>query len=101
MLSSLWSRIRRQSDPYEDFYLNAGVADPRNLIVNRIREAPEGSVFAVKAETHTPEVMASHIKELGRFFGADLTIIASTGGLGIETLKADESADALRGLLPL
>jgi hypothetical protein len=89
MLGSLWSRIRRQPDPYEDFYLNAAVADPRNLIVNRIREAPEGSVFAVRAETHTPEVMADHIRELGRFFGAGLTVIATTEGLGLETAGED------------
>ena len=90
MLSSLWSRIRSQPDPYEDFYLNSKAMDPRNLIVNRIREAPEGSVFAVKAETHTPEVMADHIKELGRFFGADLTVIASTEGLGLETASGGD-----------
>lgn len=71
----------KKRDPYEDFYLSAAVADPRNLIVNRLREAPEGGVFAVKAETHTPAVMARHVKELGRFFGADLVRIAATNRL--------------------
>jgi hypothetical protein len=84
MLSSLWSRIRPQADPYEEFYLRAAPADPRNLAVNRIRDAQEGSVFAVKTETHTPEVMAAHIKELGRFFGADLTAIVSAETLGLK-----------------
>jgi len=84
MLGSLWSRIRPPADPYEDFYLNAVPSDPRNLVVNRIRHAPEGSVFAVKADTHTPEVMADHIKQLGSFFGADLTFIARTEALGLE-----------------
>jgi hypothetical protein len=78
MLRSLLSRITRTDDPYEDFYLNAVPADPRNLIVNRLRQAPDGSVFAVKAETHTPEVMSDHIRELGRFFGADEVHIVST-----------------------
>jgi hypothetical protein len=89
MLRSLWSRIRRPKDPYEDFYLNAAPADPRNLIVNRIRGAPEGSVFAVKAETHTPEIMAEHVKELGRFFGADLVHISRTRDLGMEVDEGD------------
>ena len=90
MLGSLWSRIRPPSDPYEDFYLNAAPQDPRNLIANRIRQAPEGSVFAVKAETHTPEVMAEHVKELGRFFGADDVFIASTEGLGLESVRGSD-----------
>ena len=81
MLRSLWLRRRKGEDPYEDFFLNAQPADPRNLIVNRIREAVEGSVFAVKAETHTPEVMARHVKELGRFFGAEAVHIAASGSL--------------------
>ena len=83
MLRSLWSRIRPAKDPYEEFYVNVAPADPRNLIVDRIRGAPDGSVFAVKAETHTPEIMASHVKELGRFFGADLVHIAEARGLGL------------------
>jgi hypothetical protein len=81
MLRSLWPRRRKPVDPYEDFFLNAQPADPRNLIVNRIRQAPEGSVFAVKAETHTPEVMARHVKELGRFFGAEVVHIAASESL--------------------
>jgi hypothetical protein len=89
MLRSLWSRLRPSKDPYEDFYLNAAPTDPRNFIVGRIRGAPDGSVFAVKAETHTPKIMSEHIKELGRFFGADLVHIAEAEGLGL----ADEDAD--------
>ena len=83
MLRSLLSRFRKPDDPYEAFYLNQAPADPRNLIVNRMREAPEGSVFAVQAETHTPEVMTSHVKELGRFFGADRTYIAEASKLNL------------------
>ncbi len=85
ILGSIWSRLRPENDPYDDFFLNAAPADPRNLVVNRIREAPDGSVFAVKAETHTPEVKASHIKELGRFFGVDLVYIARSTDAGVET----------------
>ena len=93
MLRSLWLRRRRAEDPYEDFYLNAQPADPRNLIVNRIRQAPEGSVFAVKADTHTPEVMARHVKELGRFFGAEVVHIAAAPSLDPAQSGSGERAD--------
>jgi hypothetical protein len=93
VLRSLWSKLRQPKDPYEEFYLQAAPADPRNFIVNRIREAPDGSVFAVKAETHTPEIMASHVKELGRFFGADLVHIADARKvIGAEPATGDASA---------
>jgi hypothetical protein len=86
MLRALWSRIRPPKDPYEEFYLNAKPRDPRNLIATRIRGAPDGSVFAVKAETHTPEIMADHVKQLGAFFGVDLVYIARAEGLGLGEL---------------
>ena len=97
MLRSFWSHLRQRPDPYEAFYLNAAPADPRNLIVNRIRQAPDGSVFAVKAETHTPEIMASHVKELGRFFGADLVHITGTEGLGIDPGGSEAVEDGNAG----
>jgi len=43
---------------------------------NAVLEAAEGSVFPVKSDVHSPDVMSSHIKQLARFFGADLTGIA-------------------------
>lgn len=88
MWRSLSLRRRKPRDPYEDFYLNARPADPQNLVVNRIRQAPEGSVFAVKAETHTPEVMANHVNELGRFFGADAVHIAAADSLDLTQIDA-------------
>jgi hypothetical protein len=87
-------------DPYEQFYLQARAADPRNLIVNRIREAPDGSVFAVKAETHTPEIMARHVKDLGAFFGADLVRIVSTEGLRELLTGAEPAIEAEAAGLP-
>jgi hypothetical protein len=93
MWRSLWPR-RKTEDPYEDFFLNAQPADPRNLIVNRIREAPEGSVFAVKADTHTPEVMARHVKELGRFFGADAVHIVAAASLDLTQSRPTAGDDA-------
>jgi len=66
-----WSRS--EPDPYWERFVNRPPADPANVPTEAIRKATEGSVFAVKADAHTPEIMASHIKELARFFGATAT----------------------------
>jgi hypothetical protein len=46
-----------------------------------IRKAPEGNVFPTRADLHTPEVTASHVKEMARYLGADL--------VGITALESD------------
>jgi hypothetical protein len=66
----------KSKDPYWDAFINKAPSDANNLVPTAIRDATEGQVFPVKADTHTPEVMAEHIKEMGRFFGADLVGIA-------------------------
>lgn len=65
-----WTRAK---DPYWEGFINRPPSHPDNQINNAIREWPEGSVFPVKKDVHSPDVMSSHIKELARFFGADLT----------------------------
>src|SRR5262245_65660391 len=37
-----------------------------------IRNAPEGNVFPTRADLHSPEVTASHVKEMASYLGADL-----------------------------
>lgn len=71
---------RPVADPHRAFYLNEPAADPRNDIVARIRDAKEGAVWPVKTETHTPAVMSAHVKELARFFRADLCAIVRVEG---------------------
>ncbi len=41
-----------------------------------VRNAAEGQVFPSKADVHSPEIMSQHMKDLARFFGADLVGIA-------------------------
>jgi hypothetical protein len=38
-----------------------------------IRKAPDGNVFPTKAELHTPEITSHHVKEMARYFGAEMT----------------------------
>jgi hypothetical protein len=65
-------RPSRRRDPYWDFFINTPPADLANSAVEMIRSAPQGNIFPTKADIHTPEVTASHVKDLARYLGADL-----------------------------
>jgi len=79
-----WRREdRRSRDPYWDFFINTPPADPANSVLDVIRTAPEGNVFPTRADLHTPEVTASHVKEMAHYLGADL--------VGITELDHDDA----------
>ena len=88
-LRSDWLRVpwrrteRRSDDPYWDFFINTPPADRANSILDVIRKAPEGNVFPTRADLHSPEVTASHVKEMARYLGADL--------VGITELANDDA----------
>jgi hypothetical protein len=75
----------RAKDPYWEAYISRPPADPSNLVPPAIRHAPEGAVYPVKSDVHTPEVMTEHVRELGRFFGAAL--------VGVVRLSLDDHND--------
>ena len=73
-----WRRTHsRDDDPYWDFFINTPPADLVNSVPELIRGAPEGNIFPTKKELHTPEITSSHVKEMARYFGADLVGIAT------------------------
>ena len=74
---------RRSDDPFWDSFINTPPTDQANSVLELIRNAPEGNVFPTKAELHTPEVTARHVKEMARYLGADL--------VGVTTLDADDA----------
>lgn len=78
------SRVRKSArrDPYWDYFINSPPADPANSIVEMIRSAPDGNVFPNKADLHTPEITARHLKELAYYLGTDLVGIAGRGAGG-------------------
>ncbi len=78
-------RQSHADDPYWDFFINTPAADRANTIIEMIRNAPQGNIFPTKAELHTPEITASHVKELARYLGTDL--------VGIARLGSEESAE--------
>jgi hypothetical protein len=71
----------RKNDPYWDFFINTPPADLANTVTDLIRNAPPGNIFPTKADIHTPEITSSHLKEMARYFGADLVGIAKLPSL--------------------
>lgn len=65
-----WKRSGSGDDPYWDAFINRPPADVRNMIPEIIGKAPEGNVFPTQTELHTPEVTASHVKELALYLQA-------------------------------
>jgi hypothetical protein len=58
-------------DPYWDTFVNRRVNDQRNLIQEALR-SPGGAVNPTKADLHSPEITADHLKQLASFLGAEL-----------------------------
>lgn len=77
-----WSRTAAQTDPYWDAFINRPPADPNNLITHAFKQVKRGGVNPVKTEIHSPNVMSAHIKELAKFYGADLVGIAAVSSEG-------------------
>jgi hypothetical protein len=75
-----WPKERSAKDPYWDFFIHRAPADPANSVIEMIRNAPEGNIFPNKADLHSPEITASHVKEMARYVGADLVGIARLEG---------------------
>ena len=69
-------RDARKNDPYWDFFINTPPADLANTVTELIRNAPEGNIFPTKADIHSPAITSGHVKEMARYFGADLVGIA-------------------------
>jgi hypothetical protein len=64
---------KTEADPYWDFFVNTPPSHPDNQIANAIRAWPDGSVFPVKKDIHSPEAMSRYVKDLAAFFGAAAT----------------------------
>ena len=61
-----------KDDPYWETFINRAPSDPNNLIPHGFKQVQPGGVNPIKTEVHSPNVMSSHVKELGRFYGVDL-----------------------------
>jgi hypothetical protein len=93
----------KDDDPYWDAFVNRPPADPNNLLPHAFKQVPEGGVNPVRTEVHSPNIMASHVKELGRFYGADLVGIIERVGADppfaiISLLRADHDTRTAHGI---
>ena len=79
-------KYSRESDPYWDRFINMPPADVANTVTEMIRNAPVGNVFPTKAELHTPEITANHVKGMAEYFGAEL--------VGIVKLTSSDSSNS-------
>jgi hypothetical protein len=66
-----WRRSQDEDDPYWEAFINRPPAKPDNLITHAFSRVQPGGVHPVRSAVHSPGVMTTHIKELGRFYGAD------------------------------
>jgi len=66
-----WQQPSADDDPYWDAFINRPPADDRNLMAAILKRAPEGAVFPTRTDLHTPEVTASHVKELAVYLRAE------------------------------
>jgi hypothetical protein len=78
-----WGRDTHKDDPYWDRFVNGPVFDQRNLLSEAVNKTTGGVVNPIKADIHSPEITAEHIKELAIFVGADsVGIVKLTGQSG-------------------
>jgi hypothetical protein len=89
-------------DPFWDAFINRPPADPNNVIPFAFRGLPEGDVNPVRTAVHSPNVMSGHIKEIGRFYGAELVgivgLVSEPGFAIVSVLKADYDTRTARGV---
>jgi hypothetical protein len=72
-----WSgKDSHKDDPFWDFFIDTAPADLTNTVTELMRNAPAGNIFPTKAELHTPEITASHVKGMAQYFGAELIGVA-------------------------
>jgi hypothetical protein len=64
-----------EDDPYWDYFINAPPADPKNMTAAAVQDLPEGRVYPVKSELHSPDITAAQIKELARFLGSNECVV--------------------------
>jgi hypothetical protein len=91
-----------KNDPYWESFINRPPADQNNVIPFAFRGLPEADANPVRTEVHSPNVMSGHIKELGRFYGAELVgiveLISEPGFAIVSVLKADYDTRTAQGI---
>jgi hypothetical protein len=90
-------------DPYWEAFINRPPADLNNLIPHAFKQARGGGVNPARTEIHSPNVMADHVKELGRFYGAERVGIVERPGSDppfaiVSVLRSDYDTRVAKGI---
>ena len=90
-------------DPYWEAFINRPPADMNNLIPHAFKQAHGGGVNPARTEVHSPNVMADHVKELGRFYGTQRVGIVERPGSDppfaiVSVLKSDSDTRLAKGI---
>jgi hypothetical protein len=92
----------RDRDPYWDAFINTPPADPNNVIPHAFSQVHDGETNPVRTTVHSPNVLSSHIKELGRFYGAEMIGIvglpSDQGFAIVSVLRADYDTSTAAGV---
>jgi hypothetical protein len=95
-------RNTTDDDPYWEAFIHAAPADPNNVIPHAFQGLQEGEPNPVRTEVHSRNVMSSHVKELGGFYGADLVGIvelsSEPGCAIVSVFKADYDTRTAMGV---
>ena len=67
-----WRKDRAAVDPFMRIFAPNKVADPNNCLQQVMRQVKEGAVNPDRTPVSDPAAMAHKIKEIARFFGADV-----------------------------
>src|SRR5262249_26040738 len=77
-LTMRFSLRKSTVDPYWEAFIHRPPNDPNNSIPHAFQGVHPGGVNPVRTEIHSPNVQTTHLKELGRFFGAhEVRVIAA------------------------
>jgi ferredoxin len=68
----LWRKERAGVDAFARTFGRGGNADPKNSIQDVMSQVSEGAVNSDRIPVSDPDTMAGNIKEVARFFGADV-----------------------------
>jgi hypothetical protein len=94
-----------KDDPYWDAFIHRPPADANNSIPHAFKQVQPGGVNPVRTEVHSPNVMSEHVKELARFYGADLVgVVAVDDGFaivcGVRTDYDEQASPGIGGRTP-
>ena len=84
----------RKKDPLWDHFINLPPADPRGDLGPALIGAPEGRMFPVKSHDPDPAAMALNVKDLAKWWGADLVGIVSLAPDSVYAVPAPDQPEA-------